>query len=64
MTIGTRTFVHNAVSVTLKKCPKREGSESDPNWDVIVTDDKGNKVIIYCFGYGKEIKFIEDLSGE
>ena len=63
MTIGSRTFVHDAVSVTLKKCLS-EGADSDPNWDVIITDDKGDKVHIYCFGYGKEIKFIEELSGE
>jgi hypothetical protein len=63
MAIGTRVFVHDTASISIKRCLADEKVEhSRDSWDITITDDKGETVVMYCFG--DKAVLTADLTGE
>ena len=69
MTINNRIFVHNTASIRVEKCAQpseKVGARGDTQledvWDIVITDNKGDTVVLFCFG-DKPI-FTVDLTGE
>ena len=48
---------------TSKKCLSDEGwTQEKDSWDIVITDDKGDTVTLYCFGDNAVLT--ADLTGE
>lgn len=63
MSIGTRVYVHDTATVSIKKClADKEVTRSRDSWDIVITDDKGDTVTLYCFGDNAVLT--ADLTGE
>ena len=63
MSIGTRVYVHATATVSIKKCLADKGvTQSRDSWDIVITDDKGDTVTLYCFGDNAVLT--ADLTGE
>ena len=63
MSIGTRVYVHDTATVSIKKCLADKGvARSIDSWDIVITDDKGDTVTLYCFGDNAVLT--ADLTGE
>ena len=63
MSISTRVYVHDTATVSIKKCLADKGvTQSRDSWDIVITDDKGDTVTLYCFGDNAALT--ADLTGE
>ena len=63
MSIGTSIFVHDTATISIKKCLSDEGwTQEKDSWDIVITDDKGDTVTLYCFGDNAILT--ADLTGE
>ena len=61
MSIGTNIFVHNTATIKIEKSLAND-TQSKDTWDIIIEDDKGEKVTIYC--WGEDAVLTADLTGE
>jgi hypothetical protein len=63
MSIGTRVYIHDTATISIKKCLADKGvAQSRDSWDIVITDDKGDTVTLYCFGDNAVLT--ADLTGE
>ncbi len=61
MSIGTNIFVHNTATIKIEKSLAND-TQSKDTWDIIIEDNKGEKVTIYC--WGEDAVLTADLTGE
>lgn len=61
MSIGTNIFVHNTATIKIKKSLAGEKQSRD-TWDIIIEDDKGERITVYC--WGEDAVLTADLTGE
>ena len=61
MSIGTNIFVHNTATIKIKKSLAGD-TQSRDTWDIIIEDDKGERVTIFC--WGDDVILTGDLTGE
>jgi len=61
MSIGTNVFVHNTATIKIKKTLAND-TQSKDTWDIIIEDNKGERVTIYC--WGDNAVLTGDLTGE
>ena len=61
MSIGTNIFVHNTATIKIEKSLAGD-TQSKDTWDIIIEDDKGERVTIYC--WGDDAILTGDLTGE
>jgi len=61
MSIGTNVFVHNTATIKIKRSLASE-TQSKDTWDIIIEDEKGERVTIYC--WGDNAVLTGDLTGE
>lgn len=61
MSIGTNVFVHNTATIKIKRSLAGE-TQSKDTWDIIIEDNKGERVTIYC--WGDDAVLTGDLTGE
>ena len=61
MSIGTNVFVHNTATIKIKRSLASE-TQSKDTWDIIIEDDRGERVTIYC--WGDNAVLTGDLTGE
>ncbi len=61
MSIGTRVYIHDTATINIKKSLSRSQLTRD-SWDIVITDDKGDTVTLYCFGDNAVLT--ADLTGE
>lgn len=61
MSIGTNIFVHDTATIKIKKSLAGDSQTKD-TWDIIIEDNKGERITIYCWGDGAILT--ADLMGE
>lgn len=61
MSIGTNIFVHNTATIKIKKSLAGDKQSRD-TWDIIIEDDKGERITVYC--WGEDAVLTADLTGE
>ena len=61
MSIGTNVFVHNTATIKIKRSLAGE-TQSKDTWDIIIEDNKGERITIYC--WGDDAVLTGDLTGE
>ena len=49
MSIGTNICVHNTATIKIEKSLAGD-TQSKDTWDIVIEDDKGERVTIYCWG--------------
>ena len=63
MSIGTRVYIHDTATISIKKyLADKKVTRSRDSWDIVITDDKGDTVTLYCFGDNAVLT--ADLTGE
>ena len=61
MSIGTNVFVHNTATIKIKKTLAND-TQSKDTWDIIIEDDKGERITVFC--WGDDAVLTADLTGE
>ena len=61
MSIGTNVFVHDTATIKIKKSLAGDSQTKD-TWDIIIEDNKGERITIYC--WGDDAILTADLTGE
>jgi hypothetical protein len=61
MSIGTNVFVHNTATIKIKKSLAND-TQSKDTWDIIIEDDKGERITVFC--WGDNAILTADLTGE
>ena len=61
MSIGTNVFVHNTATIKIKRSLANDKQSKD-TWDIIIEDERGERVTIYC--WGDDAILTADLTGE
>tara|TARA_R110000787_G_scaffold108225_4_gene216609 strand:- start:795 stop:992 length:198 start_codon:yes stop_codon:yes gene_type:complete len=63
MSIGNRVFVHDTATIKItRSLADDSGPMSKDTWDILITDERGDNITIYC--WGDNAILTGDLTGE